>query len=507
MNEHLLRKQSLALEPMHAGVLLGLVASFATGVTWAAEPEQSAELGRTTEGDSAVVDEDPEREGAHSPQEGESPDFASEEESESAAAEKDPEKVVKSDESQESAGHEKSQANKPRQESQAESQTEDVASTEDDDVPTWQESLLPEVHGFVSQGFIKSTDNNYLAQSERGSFEFNEVGLNFTKQISERLRVGMQLFMRDLGPIGNYKPQFDWFYLDYNFFDWLGIRAGRTKIPFGLYNEVNDIDSARIPVLLPQSVYPTENRDYLLAQTGLELYGRIPLGALGHLGYRAYGGTIFLDASENTAITNFEVPYVVGGRLMWETPLDGLRAGGTLQTLSLDGDAILGPEILQGLKDAGLLPADASNLLPFRIPAVLWVTSLEYAVHDFQFAAEYGRWHARIKSDLPEILPPTVTTNERFYVMASYRVARWFAPGAYYSVLFPNVEDRSGPESQWHDVALTVRFDITDNWLFKMEGHYNQGTAGLNSNLNDGVPLTDLSPTWGLFLAKTTAYF
>src|SRR5690606_26862451 len=150
----------------------------------------------------------------------------------------------------------------------------------------------------VSQGFLKSSQNNFLAQSERGSFEFNEVGLNFTEKITDRFRIGMQLFMRDLGPIGNYKPQFDWFYLDYQFFDWLGLRAGRTKIPFGLYNEINDVDAARVPILLPQSVYPTQNRDYLLAQTGFEIYGRTPYSPLGVLEYRAYGGTIYLDASD-----------------------------------------------------------------------------------------------------------------------------------------------------------------------------------------------------------------
>ena len=31
----------------------------------------------------------------------------------------------------------------------------------------------------------------------------------------------------------------------YGFADWLGMRAGRVKIPFGLYNEVNDVDSGR----------------------------------------------------------------------------------------------------------------------------------------------------------------------------------------------------------------------------------------------------------------------
>ena len=97
---------------------------------------------------------------------------------------------------------------------------------------------------------------------KRGSFEFAEVGINFTKALSDRLRLGVQLFARDLGPIGNYDAKFDWFYLDYRLSDWLGLRAGRVKLPFGLYNEINDVDAARVPILLPQSVYSTRNRDY-----------------------------------------------------------------------------------------------------------------------------------------------------------------------------------------------------------------------------------------------------
>jgi len=39
-----------------------------------------------------------------------------------------------------------------------------------------------QVHGFISQGFLYTSDNNYLANSSRGSFEFTELGLNFTLQ-------------------------------------------------------------------------------------------------------------------------------------------------------------------------------------------------------------------------------------------------------------------------------------------------------------------------------------
>src|SRR4051794_11709458 len=87
------------------------------------------------------------------------------------------------------------------------------ARADEDDATT---SVLPvEVHGFVSQGFIESTANNYLANSKDGSFQFSEVGINFTKTLTDRMRMGIQLFTHDLGPLGNYRTRFDWFYLDY----------------------------------------------------------------------------------------------------------------------------------------------------------------------------------------------------------------------------------------------------------------------------------------------------
>jgi hypothetical protein len=91
--------------------------------------------------------------------------------------------------------------------------------------------------------------------------------------------------------------------------------------------------------------------------------------------------------------------------------------------------------------------------------------------------------------------------------MATYRAARWLAPGLYYALQFPNVDQRSGRENQQHDVATTLRFDINDNWLFKLEGHYMFGTAGLDPTLNNNTPLNALQQSWGVLLVKTTAYF
>src|SRR5688572_1945384 len=126
-----------------------------------------------------------------------------------------------------------------------------------------------QVHAFVSQGFLKSSDNNFLASTDRGAFEFFEAGINVQKQLTPKMRWGIQLFTRDLGPIGNYTARVDWAFLDYRWRDWLGVRAGRIKLPFGLYNDTSDIDAAQPTALLPQAVYPAENLDFLLAQTGV----------------------------------------------------------------------------------------------------------------------------------------------------------------------------------------------------------------------------------------------
>ncbi len=356
-----------------------------------------------------------------------------------------------------------------------------------------------EVHGFVGQGFMLSKDNNYIdGNSSHGSAQVSDVGLNVTKTMGDKLRFGMQLFAQDFGTSGTYVPTVDWAYGDYRFADWLGIRLGRVKIPFGLYNEVNDIDSARTFILLPQGMYPLSYRQYLFAQTGGEVYGYLRIGGAGALDYHFYGGTLAYNPTNAPGspftITNETVPYVFGARLLWETPLDGLRVGGSVETLRADTQA--------------LVPGVAgATLVDTELPATFTVASVEYAAHDLQLAAEYGRWVAKFDSFSPNFPSIPLLRTDRFYALASYRFNRWFQPGVYYSVFFPNTDVWSGDANHQHDFAVATRFDVNSHWLFKLEGHYMIGTGGLDSTINANTPLNGLKANWGVFLAKTTVYF
>ena len=369
------------------------------------------------------------------------------------------------------------------------------------------EALPIEFHGFVSQGFIKSFGHDYLADSRRGSFEMSEVGLNATKVLTDQLRLGVQLFARDLGPIGNYTAQLDWYYLEYQFADWLGIRAGRTKLPFGLYNESSDVDAARVPVLLPQSIYPLRSRNYLLAQTGLELYGYILLGPAGGLEYRLYGGTIFIEPVSQTYRIDRSVLRVVGGRLLWETPLPGLRAGGSLQAIDL-AYTFSSPGL------AGVPGATPAGQATAKLGVQLRLASIEYAGERLLLAAEYSRWYIDIESSVPTVIRPSHQISERFYAMGAYRLTNWLTLGAYYGALYNSLAEPDGRPvlrrtvkgAYQLDSAGTLRFDLNAHWLFKLEGHYMRGTADLTAADRITLPVSQ-QKSWAVFFAKTTVYF
>jgi hypothetical protein len=372
-----------------------------------------------------------------------------------------------------------------------------------------------EIHGFASAGAFVSTDNDYIGESSEGSLELFEAAVNVSSQLTDRLRVGLQLFSRNVGDFHEVTPRVDWAYLDYRWRPFLGLRAGIVKMPFGLYNEYVDIDAARLAILLPQSVYPVRNRDVLLSHTGFALYGNQPLGGAGEIDYQAWLGTLTIPRSAlelvGAELESADARYVTGAQLFWHPPVEGLRVGGTYLRAAIDFDLQLDPEVVEQLVMAGLVPADFDGeLLISQRPDTLWVASAEYLRGPWLFAAEYSRWGKHQYASLPMLVPTIDEDAERFYAMATYRVSPQLDTGVYYSVTHLDAGDRRGRNGPWvenfnafqRDLAATARYDVDEHWSWKLEGHFIDGTAEL---------LTSTNPTperyWGLFLFKTTVSF
>jgi hypothetical protein len=103
-----------------------------------------------------------------------------------------------------------------------------------------------EIHGFVTQGFLYSSHNNYLTmQSSSGSVQWTEGAVSFSDALTDNLRAGIQLHMYQLGQLGGPNIQVDWASGDYRVNDYFGIRAGKVKTAVGL--PVDPAATIRLP--------------------------------------------------------------------------------------------------------------------------------------------------------------------------------------------------------------------------------------------------------------------
>src|SRR3984957_5963386 len=50
-----------------------------------------------------------------------------------------------------------------------------------------------QIHGFASQGFVYTNDNNWLTMNtSQGSAAFTDFGLNMSSQVTDKFRIGAQ---------------------------------------------------------------------------------------------------------------------------------------------------------------------------------------------------------------------------------------------------------------------------------------------------------------------------
>lgn len=389
----------------------------------------------------------------------------------------------------------------------------------------WNEDLESwgiDIHGFVSQGYLCSSSYNYLVDNSKGgSFHFNEIGINFGKDLTEKLRIGVQLLARDLGDLYNNKVEIDWAYADYHWKDWLGIRAGVLKVPMGLYHESRDIDILRTFVLLPSAVYHEPYREFNMGLSGIGIYGAIPMGRAGSLDYVAEVGAMDQDADDSGIskvyaddlnrvmpfVSDFEITAVdieecYVGSLQWRT-LWGLRLGATLNLTSYVAEGVDSTAGITGVMDT--------------YDNRMFTYSAEYTWENLVLAAEYWNNKSETKSMFTGVPTRDSTMEiEGYYVSASYRVNEWLELGTYYSMYWPNARDHEGDDivnapdhKAWsEDIALATRIDINEYWTFKLEGHRINGTGAILGSENGGSTTATFSDQrWWMFAAKMTFSF
>jgi hypothetical protein len=340
-----------------------------------------------------------------------------------------------------------------------------------------------QIHSFASQGLIVSDKNNFLTMdTSRGSLALTDGGVSASTQLTDSWRVGAQMYVRNVGQLGDWQPQLDWAYADYRFARWFGVRAGKVKTALGLYNDVQDIDSMQTFALLPQGLYPMDLRSNFIAHTGADVYGIIPAFRKSQVRYTVYagarandpnGGYYYMLETNNPPLAqvNSFGGNTTGADLRLETPLHGFTVGSSY--------------LIQSIHVA----LDFLHKFPGRItdgsgsPEQIVSGYMDYAAGRWHLSGEYRRDKAI--RDVTLMGKPYMMSNGAYmgaFGTVAFRVDKRLEVGTYHSWFYVDAPKDPGPAANHiFDQAVTARFDLAKFWYAKIEGHFMDGYGDLYS--------------------------
>lgn len=365
-----------------------------------------------------------------------------------------------------------------------------------------------QIHGFTSQGYLNSSKNNFLSDSRGGTFEFTDVGLNANLSLHEELRIGGQLFYRNLGNYSEDQISIDWAMIDYQPFDFFGLKIGKVKMPIGLYNENRDSDFLQPMIFLPQSIYDETRRDTYLAYLGAGMYGNFTMGSSGDCSYHLFLGetdfpsdSVQLASLEDSAISqiirNNTLPpnkqdpalpeffdsverksdTLYGGALLYDSAvIRGLRLGASF----------LHAEFKTYVNDSAVQSGETTIHGKF-------VLSAEYSWRNLVFVSEYNEtdrtatMFGKVSLDGP---------TQAWYGMINYTPFESWTFSVLYDEFYLLKHDKDGlsrlqgpPYTAWRkDFGIGVRWEINDFWVAKAEYHWIDGAAMKMAHFNpDGL--------------------
>lgn len=369
--------------------------------------------------------------------------------------------------------------------------------------PAW--ALEYQVHGFLSQGFILSEGNDFYGDSTAGSFEYYEAGLNGTLKLRPELSVSAQVLLRDAGPNDDGGPRLDYAFADYRFLadeaGDVGLRAGRVKNAYGLFNDTRDVVFARPGILLPQSVYFESQgaRTLLFSSDGFQAYGGLNLG--GH--YLSLVGTYAPDhdvgsSQERRLVGALADQGQVSVREFRSARLQDEWGNGrwTAALSYVHGSMAFDP-------DPGA-PSD------FDFDFDLFMLSGRYNGERFGVTAEYGltEFNGRVQTfGVPAQLD---FLSDGYYVQGDYFLNPRWTLSARYDAGFLDRNDRDGsacatstgqPQDKHacysHDLSVGLNWRPDEHWGFWAEYHQIDGTYSVS--LQDNANKL-LDPHWSMLL-------
>lgn len=369
-----------------------------------------------------------------------------------------------------------------------------------------------QINGFLSQAYIKTTKNNFFGHSDNaGSFNFREIGLAASHRPFTPLQFSGQLLYRTAGEGNKGGIHIDFALIDYNFINTppaeLGIRLGRTKNPFGLYNDTRDVPFTRPSILLPQSIYFDRTRNLGLASDGAQLYGesRQDWGNITMLFGTGFPQVNDKDTETSVLFGSFthtgrlksRLSYL--GHIIYERPDGRFRFAVSSAQVKIAYD-----------------PGDSDIFIPGTFKFTPLVISAQYNAERWSITSEYALRHSHWNGINHSRNFRKNVTGESFYLQGTYRFIPGWEAVVRYDLLFSNRKDRNGKKftattggaahSQYaRDFTTGLRWNITPSIMLSTEYHRVSGTAWLTPL--DNLDSAATRKNWNLFAAQVSYRF
>lgn len=365
-------------------------------------------------------------------------------------------------------------------------------------------------HGFASQAYITTSDNDVFGNSDQGgSFGFTELGLNASLRPLPRLQISAQMLSRRAGKGNSGTPRLDYGFLDYRIFSQnahqFGIRIGRLKNPFGFYNDTRDVAFTRPSILLPQSIYFDRTRNLGLSAESVQFYGETSVTNIGDFSFQ-FGVFRPIVSDKDTKLV---LVGNVSGKLSPDVSIIGrgiYESSNRQFRLALSG-IWLNTNYKPAQQDS--LTAGSINFAPIYVSA-------QYNAERWSVTSEYALRYFKYKNFNNARLDSLDFFGESFYFQGTYRFYPKWEAVLRYDLLFTDRKDRKGKRHASQtgnpahsrfakDLTVGLRWNITPELMLRAEYHRVNGTAWLS--ILDNPVSADTKRHWNLFAVQASFRF
>lgn len=354
-----------------------------------------------------------------------------------------------------------------------------------------------QIHGFLTQAYVNTTANRFFGDSEDGSLEFRELGINSSYRFNPNLMASAQLLSRVAGEMYDGSLAVDYAQLDYRFQSSeqtsLGLIVGRYKNPLGLYNDTRDVAATRPGIFMPQAVYWDRVRNMMLSNDGLMLLGDRDSGMHRFKLQLIFGKTPIDENVEQTYLAPALDPSMdqdgvtYGGRMLYEW--DGGRVRLALSNAMLE------------------LKSETNALPPGIVDIDYWVASAQYNDGPWRLTSEYMLEPLDFRG-FGDLLDAADTKVGGYYIQGDYRLFEDWELMLRLEKSHYNKDDRDGTKSSgisgfvpyyhYSKVAtLGLLWEPSEQLMVRAEFSRVKGTIFLS--VRENPIINDTIKDWNLF--------